>query len=325
MNTKKYIVVALDDFERVAYSAADWSAIDQKIDLRVHQAPLAGAALLEALKPAQVVVLMRDRTPFTAELIAQLPNLQLVIFTGTRNNTLDAAALRARNIPICHTAWGPSKDSTTEITWALILAAHKRLEAHMAGLRKGVWRPRDALLPTLHGKTFGSVGLGEIGTRVSRIAQAFGMNVVTWSPNMTQERASVVGAKAVSLDELIAQSHVVSLHMVLSEKTKHLFGAAQFAAMQPGSIFVNTSRAGLADETALVAALKKGRPAMAALDVFSVEPLPVNHALTALENVVITPHLGFVCEPVFQQFYPGIVECLTAWVEGKPLVRVLTT
>jgi phosphoglycerate dehydrogenase-like enzyme len=321
--TNKPIVVMLDDFERAAHTAADWGTLASKIDLRVHTAPLTGAALVDALKPAQVVVLMRDRTPFKADLIAQLPNLKLVIFTGTRNNTLDAAALAARNIPVCHTNWGPSKDSTTEITWALILAAHKQLETHMAGLRAGVWRPRDALLPTLHGKTFGSVGLGEIGMRVSRIAQAFGMNVVTWSPNMTAERAEKIGAKAVSLDELIAQSHVVSLHIVLSEKTKHLFGAAQFAAMQPGSIFVNTSRAGLADEAALVAALKLGRPAMAALDVFSTEPLPANHAITQLPNVVITPHLGFVCEPVFKQFYTGIVECLSAWVEGKPLVRVL--
>jgi phosphoglycerate dehydrogenase-like enzyme len=322
MNSKP-IVVLLDDFERVAHTAADWRAIASKIDLRVHTAPLTGAALVEALKPAQVVVLMRDRTPFKADMIAQLPNLRLVVFTGTRNNTLDTAALAARNIPVCHTQWGPSKDSTTEITWALILAAHKRLETHMAALRAGVWRPRDELLPTLHGKTFGSVGLGEIGTRVSRIAQAFGMNVVTWSPNMTTERASVVGATAVSLDELIAQSHVVSLHMVLSEKTKHLFGAKQFAAMQPGSIFVNTSRAGLADEDALIGALKKGRPATAALDVYASEPLAGHHPLTQLPNVVITPHLGFVCEPVFKMFYSGIVECLGAWLEGKPLVRVL--
>jgi phosphoglycerate dehydrogenase-like enzyme len=321
--TTKPTVVLLDDFERVAHTAADWGTLASQIDLRVHTAPLTGAALVDALKPAQVVVLMRDRTPFKADLLAQLPNLKLVIFTGTRNNTLEAAALAARNIPVCHTNWGPSKDSTTEITWALILAAQKQLETHMASLRAGVWRPRDELLPTLHGKTFGSVGLGEIGTRVSRIAQAFGMNVVTWSPNMTQDRASVVGAKSVSLDELIAQSHIVSLHIVLSEKTKHLFGAAQFAAMQPGSIFVNTSRAGLADEAALVAALKQGRPAMAALDVFATEPLPAQHALTQLPNVVITPHLGFVCEPVFKMFYSGIVECLGAWVEGKPLVREL--
>ncbi len=321
--TNKPVVVLLDDFERVAHTAADWGALAAKVDLRVHTAPLTDAALREALTPAHVVVLMRDRTPFKADLIAQLPNLKLVIFTGTRNNALDAAALTARNIPVCHTNWGPSKDSTTEITWALILAAHKRLESHLAGLRAGTWRPRDDLLPTLHGKTFGSVGLGEIGTRVSRIAQAFGMDVVTWSPNMTPERAEKIGAKAVSFDELIAQSHVVSLHIVLSEKTKHLFGAAQFAAMQPSALFVNTSRAGLADEAALVAGLKRGYPAMAALDVFSTEPLPANHALIKLPNVVLTPHLGFVCESVFKQFYSGIVECLGAWVEGKPLVRVL--
>jgi phosphoglycerate dehydrogenase-like enzyme len=175
----------------------------------------------------------------------------------------------------------------------------------------------------LHGQTIGIAGLGEIGGRVANVARAFGMNVVAWSPNMTAERAAEKGAKSVSFDELVATSHVISTHLVLGPATKNLFGAAQFAAMRNDAIFVNTSRAGLADETALVAALQAGRPAMAALDVFSVEPLPASHPLTTLPNVVLTPHLGFVCEPVFRKFYGDMVEGLTAWLAGQPLPRVL--
>jgi phosphoglycerate dehydrogenase-like enzyme len=319
----KPIIVVLDDFERIARRYADWSAIDARAEVRIHEAPLRGGALESALAPAQVIVLMRDRTPLLADLIARLPALQLVVFTGTRNNALDVDALSARRIPVVHTEWGPSKDSTTELTWALILAAHKQLEAHIAGLRKGVWRPLDALLPTLHGKRIGLVGLGAIGGRMAKIARAFGMEVVTWSPHMTPERAAEHGAQAMALDALIASSHIISLHLVLSASTRHLFAAAQFAAMREDAIFVNTSRAGLADEAALIDALRRKRPAMAALDVYADEPLPATHPLLALPNAVMTPHLGFVCEPVFRQFYAGITHGLVAWLNGEPLANVL--
>jgi phosphoglycerate dehydrogenase-like enzyme len=190
-------------------------------------------------------------------------------------------------------------------------------------LLRGQWRPHDTLSPVLHGQTIGIAGLGEIGGRVANVARAFGMNVVAWSPNMTAERAAEKGAKSVSFDELVATSHVITTHLVLGPTTKNLFGAAQFAAMRNDAIFVNTSRAGLVDEAALVAALQAGRPAMAALDVFSVEPLPASHPLTTLPNVVLTPHLGFVCEPVFRKFYGDMVEGLTAWLAGQPLPRVV--
>ena len=267
--TSKPIIVVLDDFERVARDYADWSAVDAKADVRVYVEALRGQALIDALKPASAIALMRDRTPITAELIAQLPNLKLVHFTGTRNGTLDAKALAARNIPVCHTGWGPNKDATTEMTWALILAAQKRLVSHNNALLRGVWRPHDAMLPVLHGKRIGVAGFGEIGGRVADIAKAFGMDVVTWSPNMTPERAAAKGATAVTFDELVATSHIITAHLVLGPTTKNLFGAPQFAAMRKDTIFVNTSRAGLADEAALVDALRAGRPAMAALDVFS--------------------------------------------------------
>ena len=321
--TPKPIIVVLDDFERVARDYADWSNVDAKADVRVYREALRGQALQDALVPASAVVLMRDRTPFTAELIDTLPNLKLVHFTGTRNGTLDTQALAARNIPVVHTGWGPNKDATTEMTWALILAAQKRVVSHHSALLGGQWRPHDTLSPVLHGQRIGIAGLGEIGGRVANVARAFGMEVVAWSPNMTPERAAAKGATAVTFDELVVTSHIITTHLVLSPTTRNLFGAAQFAAMRKDAIFVNTSRAGLVDEAALVTALKAGRPAMAALDVFSVEPLPASHPFTTLPNVVLTPHLGFVCEPVFRRFYVDVVEALTAWLDGKPLPRVL--
>ena len=319
----KPIIVVLDDFERVARDYADWSAVDAKAEVRVYREALRGQALLDALLPASAVVLMRDRTPFLSDLIDKLPNLKLVHFTGTRNGALDTKALAARSIPVLHTGWGPNKDATTEMTWALILAAQKRLVSQHNALLHGTWRPHDTLSPVLHGQRIGIAGLGEIGGRVATVAKAFGMEVVTWSPNMTPERAAAKGATAVSFDELVATSHIITAHLVLGPATRNLFGAAQFAAMRRDAIFVNTSRAGLADEAALAAALNAGRPAMAALDVFSEEPVPTTHPLVGLPNVVLTPHLGFVCEPVFRKFYGDVVEALTAWLDGKPLPRVL--
>lgn len=321
----KPTIVVLDDYERVARDYADWSAVDAKAEVHVYREALTGQALIDALKPAAAISLMRDRTPINAALIEQLPNLKLVHFTGTRNGTLDSKALAAKNIPVCHTGWGPNKDATTELTWALILAAQKRLLSHNKALLRGVWRPHDAMLPVLHGQRIGVAGFGEIGGRVANIAKAFGMEVVTWSPNMTPERAAAKGATAVSFDELVATSHVITAHLVLGPTTKNLFGAAQFAAMRKDAIFVNTSRSGLADEAALVDALRAGRPAMAALDVFNEEPLPASHPFMTLPNIVLTPHLGFVCEPVFRKFYGDTVEALTAWLDGAPLPRLLTS
>jgi phosphoglycerate dehydrogenase-like enzyme len=321
--TRKPIIVVLDDFERVARSYVDWSDIEAKAELRIYTNALRGQALLDALQPASAISLMRDRTPIPAELVAQLPNLKLVQFTGTRNGTLDTQALAARNIPVLHSGWGPNKDATTEMTWALILAAQKRLVSQHNALLRGQWRPHDTLSPVLHGQRIGIAGLGEIGGRVAHVARAFGMEVVAWSPNMTAERAAAKGATSVSFDELVATSHIITAHLVLGPATKNLFGAAQFAAMRSDAIFVNTSRAGLADETALVAALHAGRPAMAALDVFSIEPVASDHPLTGLPNVVLTPHLGFVCEPVFRKFYGDMVQGLSAWLDGRPLPRIL--
>jgi phosphoglycerate dehydrogenase-like enzyme len=323
MNADRPAIVVLDDYERALRRLADWSEVDRLADVRVFHEPLRGDVLHAALAHADAIVLMRDRTPLRAELIARLPQLKLVVFTGSRNASLDAAALAARGIPLCHTEWGPSKDTTCELTWALILAAAKRLEAHFRLMREGDWRDTGPLGDMLAGERLGLIGLGEIGGRVARIGSAFGMQVVTWSPRMTAERAAARQATAVPLDELLASSKVVSLHLVPSAETRHLLDAGRLASMRRDALLVNTSRAALIDMAALAHALAAGRPAMAALDVFDEEPLAAEHPLRRLPNVVLTPHLGFVARPVFERFAAGVVECLAAWLHGQPLPRLL--
>jgi phosphoglycerate dehydrogenase-like enzyme len=314
-------VVVLDDYERSLRKTADWSAVDARADVKVYHERLKGDALMSAIQDAEAIVVVRDRTPFKADLIAKLPKLKAFIFTGARNSQYDAAAMAQRGIPVGNTEMGASKDSTTEITWSLILAAAKRLEAYMALVRKGEWRDGKGLPVTLAGQRLGVVGLGSIGTRVGQVGKAFGMELVTWSPHMTAERAEKGGAKSVSLEELLATSKVVALHLVPSPETRKLINAERLATMRPDSILVNSARSALIDMAALEKALDAGRPGIAALDVYDDEPLPAGAALAKRENVVLTPHLGFVNDPVFSRFGPGVVENLLAWLDGKPLPR----
>ncbi len=320
-------IAILGDAEQALRRLGNWQTIDAQANVAVHPWPLQGDALVAALKDADAAVLVRDRTPFDAALLAQLPKLRYLVFTGNRNTTLDLAAMAARQIPVSHTDWGPSKDSTCELTWSLILAATRQLESQIALLRSGQWRPAAAvpLAGVLHGQTLGLVGLGEIGGRVAKVGQALGMKVVTWSPRMTPERALEKGATSVTLEELLGTSHVVSLHLVPAPATRYLLNAERLALMRPDSLLVNTSRSALVDGAALVKALEKGQPGFAALDVFDTEPLPLNDALRQLPNVLLSPHLGFVTEPVYQRFATGVTQCLEAWLSGKPLVRLLDT
>jgi phosphoglycerate dehydrogenase-like enzyme len=314
-------VVVLDDYERSLRRTADWSAVDARADVKVYHERLRGAALLDAIADADAIVVVRDRTPLKAELLEKLPKLKLFLFTGARNTQYDAAALKARGIPVGSTEMGDSKASTTEITWALILAAAKRLEAYTALVRKGGWRDEGPLPSTLAGERLGVIGLGSIGSRVAQVGKAFGMEVAAWSPHMTPERAEQGGAKAVSLEELLATSKVVTLHLVPSAETRKLLDAKRLATMRKDSILVNTARSALVDMAALAQALAEGRPGMAALDVYDDEPVPADFPLAKRANVVLTPHLGFVNEPVFAKFGPGVVANLLAWLDGKPLAR----
>jgi phosphoglycerate dehydrogenase-like enzyme len=317
--TKLPNIVILGDYERALRRFSQWDRIEQNSNLTIHHEPLRDEALYEAVKDADVIAIVRDRSPFNEAMIARLPKLKLLMFTGKRNGTLDSAALIARNIPIACTPGGPSKETTAELTWALILGASKQLVSQNNLVSTGGWRDELSVLPILSGERLGVLGLGAIGSAVARVGKAFGMEIVTWSPNMTPERAAVEHATSVSLDELLRTSKVVTLHLVAGPGTKGLIGADQLALMRPDSILVNTSRSALINMSDLSAALKKGCPGQAAIDVFDIEPLPSNDPLRSTPNLLATPHLGFIAEPVFKMFSQGITETLEAWLDQKPV------
>ena len=311
----KPVVLFLDDFEHAFSNTPRIRALERMATLELHSAPLRGVALETALSRASGVVLMRDRTPFGEAELNQAPDLKFVIYTGTRNNLLDEAACHARGIPVFNTQFGPSKASTCELTWALILASLKRLEAGIKVLREphADWRQGlhfPQLSDILEGETLGLIGLGNIGARVARVGQAFGMRVLAWSPNLTEGRAQAGGAEWSSLEDLLRLSKAVSLHMVLADSTRGLINAERLAAMRPDSVLVNTSRAGLVVEHDLLNALKQGRPAMAALDVFEQEPLPSDHPFRTMEQLTLSPHLGFVANPVYATFTETVADHL---------------
>jgi phosphoglycerate dehydrogenase-like enzyme len=321
-------IAVLDDWEGALQALADWAPVRAQAELHFHTRPLVGPALVAALQPAQGVVLNRDRTPFDAALLAQLPALRYLVYTGPRNPRLDLAALQQRAIPVSFTEGGPALESTTEHTWALILAWARGLEAQAALMRSGGWlaqppAPPLPLATVLAGGTLGLVGLGRIGGRMAAVARAFGMDVVTWSPHMTPERAAQHGARSVALDELLATSLVVSLHLVPAEGTRGLLNRDRLARMRADALLVNTARAELIDAPALLEALRAGRPGAAALDVWPQEPLPADAPERTLPNLLPLPHTGYVSEPVMRRFAIDARESLLAWLAGQPLPRLV--
>lgn len=315
--TKPNIVI-LGDYERALKRFSNWDQLEKRSKLTIHHEPLRDEALYEAVKDADAIAIVRDRSPFNETMIARLPKLQFLMFTGERNGTLDSNALLSRNIPIAVTPGGPSKETTAELTWALILGASKRLVEENKLISSGGWRDELSVLPMLSGERLGVIGMGSIGSRVARVGAAFGMEVVTWSPRMTPERAAAENAKAVSLEELLSTSKVVTMHLVASPGTKGLLSADQLALMRPDSILVNTSRAALINMTDLQKALAAGRPRQAAIDVFDIEPLPSSDPLRNTPNLLAIPHLGFIAEPIFEVFSKGITQTLEAWLDNKP-------
>lgn len=318
MNPRPCIVV-LDDWEHGLEQLIDWAPIKAQADVTILAESMRGAQLHAALEPAQIVVLNRDRTPLTADLIHQLPALRYVIHTGPRNLAIDHAALAARGIPVSPTAGGPALAGTCEHTWALILALSRHLETQVAVTRSGGWRPPGGMrLPsTLEGETLGLVGCGHVGSRVAAVGRAFGMNVVTWSPHMTPERAAGHGAEAVSLSTLLSRAKVVSLHLAATATSPVLLDAAALSLMRQDAFLINTSRARLVDMPALLDALANQHIAGAALDVFQLEPLPEDDPLRALPNVVLTPHMGFLSDEVFRAFASGVEEALRGWLNRE--------
>lgn len=311
-------IAVLDDYEGVARQIVDWSRVDRRAEVVFFDQPIGDLdRLVNQLAEFDAVALMRERTPFPAALIERLPRLKFIVFTGGRNSSLDIAAATAKQIPVSYTEGGGTIP-TCELTWALALGCAKRIVAGHEALLAGRWRGFP-LPEQLEGERFGIVGLGKIGSRVALVAQAFGMEVIAWSENLTGGRASAAGVRAVGKDELFSTSKIVSLHLVLSERTRHVVGRSEIARMRKDAILVNTSRAGLIDMPALIAALKENRIGGAGLDVYPIEPLPAGDPLIGLSNVVLAPHLGYVTRPVFETFYRGVVEALAGWLDGAPV------
>ncbi len=314
----------LDDYQRLALRLADWDRLKKRgVDITVFHDAFASADEAAAkLAPFDVLCLMRERTPFPRALIERLPKLKFIALTGLRAPSLDAAACTARRIPVSNTGTGNSTAPTAEYAWLLVLAAARDFAKAERGMRAGRWHDGIAGGTILEGKRLGLLGLGKLGGRLAGYGAAFGMDVVAWSQNLTPERAAEAGARQVTKDELLATADVVSIHLVLSERTRGLLGAAELARMKPGAILVNTSRGPIVDEAALLAALHSGRLGHAALDVYATEPLPTDHPLRGLDNVTLSPHLGYVSEDVFRVFYADTIENVEAWLDGKP-IRVL--
>jgi phosphoglycerate dehydrogenase-like enzyme len=315
-------VAVLDDYQGRADSFADWNSLGPEVDVEFFHQTIAPGDLPEELGDYQVLVIMRERTRFPRELLSRLPELKLLITTGMRNASVDADYLREHGIVYCGTEGIQSADmrgvpGTAEVAWALILAVFKRLPLEDRALRDGRWQ-RD-LPRNLAGTTLGLAGLGNLGSSMVGPASAFGMDTVAWSEHLTDERAADVGATRVSKEELLARADVLSIHLVLSDRTRGLIGAGELAAMKPSAVLINTSRGPIVDEAALIDALRNGEIAGAGLDVFDIEPLPAGHPLTELDNAVLLPHLGYVSEPAFRNMYGQAVENIAAFVSGSPV------
>ena len=310
-------VAVLDDYQGVALGLADWSSLNVPVD--VFRDTITGPdALAARLAPYDAIVIMRERTPFPRALVERLPNLKLLVTTGARNASVDSAALKERGITFCGT--GGLGSPTSELTWGLILALLRHIPGQDRALREGHWQ--TAVGEGLDGRTIGIVGLGRLGARVARVATAFDMRVLAWSTNLTEEAAAKAGATRVDKETLLRESDVVTVHLVLSDRSRHTLGAADLALMKPTAVLVNTSRAPIVDATALAAALREGRLAGAALDVYDTEPLPADDPILAAPNTLLTPHLGYVTRANYQAMYGGAVEAIRAWTTGTP-IRVI--
>ncbi|WP_370350279.1 D-2-hydroxyacid dehydrogenase family protein [Catenulispora sp. EB89] len=310
-------IAILDDYQGVALSLADWASLDA--DTTVFGEPFADAdQAVRALAGYDVIVAMRERTRFPAEVLEQLGDLRLLVSTGPRNAAIDLDAARRLGVTVCGT--GYSATPTIELTWALILAAARNLPEEAASLRAGGWQL--GLGTGLHGKTLGLLGLGRIGSEVARIGQAFGMTTIAWSQNLTAEKAAEHGVQAVAKEELFAASDVLTIHLVLSGRSRGLVGAPELAAMKSTAILVNTSRGPIIDEAALIEALRTGQIGKAAIDVYDIEPLPADHPLRTLPNALATPHIGYVSRDLYETFYGDAVADIAAFRDGNP-VRVM--
>jgi phosphoglycerate dehydrogenase-like enzyme len=307
-------IAVLDDYQDVAISLADWSVLDTRATVTVFNDHLAESdAVVERLQPFDIVCIMRERTPITRAVIERLPKLRLISSTGSRNASIDLKAAEERGIQVLHTGYFSAP--TIELTWALILGSARNLVAENASLRGGGWQ--RFIGDDMAGRTLSLLGLGNVGGAVAQIGRAFGMKVIAWSQNLTVERAAVASAELVSKEELFRRADVVSIHVVLSDRTRGLVGAPELALMKPTARLVNTSRGPIVVEADLIAALKARKIAGAAIDVFDQEPLPLDHPFRSLANVLATPHIGYVSRGLYTRFYQDTVENIRHWLDGQ--------
>lgn len=307
-------VAILDDYQNVALELADWSGVRRLAEITVFSDHLADpSAVVERLRPFDVVCVMRERTPLPSDILKQLPNLRLIASTGPRNASIDTQT--ATDLGIAVTATGYDATPTIEFAWSLILASMRGIDREAASLRAGGWQ--TGLGSNLRGKSLGIVGLGNIGQEVARIGLAFGMKVIAWSQNLTEEKASAAGATLVDKQTLFREADVITVHLVLSGRTRGLVGAAELALMKPTARLVNTSRGPIVEEAALIEALQARRIAGAAVDVFDDEPLAPDHPFRKLENVLATPHIGYVTEDLYRTFYGDAAANITKWLEAN--------
>jgi len=313
-NQELFRIAVLDDYQNVALSMADWSALDGQATVTVFNDHLSDVdAVVARLQPFDVVCVMRERTPMTRAIIERLPRLRLIASTAVRNASIDLGAAAERRVEVVHT--GYRSTPTIELTWALILASARNIVAENASLRGGGWQ--RFIGDDLAGRTLGVLGLGNVGGAVARIGRAFGMEVIAWSQNLTVERAAEGGAKLVEKDELFRRADIVTIHLVLSSRTRGLVGARELALMKPTARLVNTSRGPIVVEADLISALERGKIAGAAIDVFDQEPLPPAHPFRSLPNVLATPHIGYVARNLYGRFYQDTVDNIRQWLDGQ--------
>jgi D-3-phosphoglycerate dehydrogenase len=310
----------LDDYFNVALTLADWSGLSDRVDVTVFNHPFASEqAAASALGDFEIVCAMRERTPFPRTLFEALPKLKLLITSGMRNASIDMEAAKSRNVVICGTQYG--RDPTASLAMGLILELTRNIGHENARMHAGEpWQKHIGI--EIEGKTLGIVGLGKLGSKMGTLAKAFGMNVIAWSPNLTPERCEAAGVGYASREQLFSTADIVTIHMVLSQRSRGLVGRDDLQRMKPTAFLVNSSRGPIVDEAALLDALRERKIAGAAIDVFSVEPLPTDHPFRQLDNLVLTPHLGYVTEESFRAHYGQMVECIGSWLKGEPPRRL---
>ncbi|WP_114966109.1 D-2-hydroxyacid dehydrogenase family protein [Alkalilacustris brevis] len=310
-------IAVLDDYMGVAHRLADWSVLEKRADVTFIRHAIEPARLVEELAPYDAICLMRERTDLPAEILKGLPNLKAIAATGRRTRTLDSAAAAELGIPIMTTEGsGNGIYATVELAWGLIIGLMRHIPDEAAAMRDGAWQTR--LGRALYGRTLGLVGLGKLGSRMALVARAFGMNVIAWSPNLTEARAAEGGADYADKDSLFRTADIVSLHLVLGETTKGIVTAKDLGRMKSDALLINTSRGPLVDHDALIEALSNGRIGGAGIDVYDSEPLAADAAIRAMPNALLTPHLGYSVRETFESFYSQTVENLDGWLDGKP-------